>query len=53
MLPILISILFGGITGTAIQKQTSYCECYRSDFDGKYCQSIKGTGTQGTCEGKK
>lgn len=49
MLAIIGAILFGSFGGTMIQKQISYCECFRSDFDGKYCQSIKSNGEQGSC----
>lgn len=49
ILAILISMAAGGFTGTMIQKQKAYCECFRSDFDGKFCQSIKGSGAQGSC----
>ena len=38
--------LFGG---SVIQKQISYCECFRSDFKGAYCESIKGKAEQGSC----
>ena len=53
ILAALIAMAFGGISGHLVTKQTAYCECFRSDFDGKYCQSIKGTQVQGSCEGKK
>jgi hypothetical protein len=49
MLAILIAMVFGGTSATFINHQTSYCECYRDDFSGKYCQSLKGTGEQGSC----
>ena len=49
MLAILIAILFGGTSATLINHQIDYCDCYRSGFDGKVCQEIKGTGEQGSC----
>ncbi len=47
---ILIALGSGIFIGTQAHKTVSYCECYRSNFDGKYCQSIKGSGTQGSCQ---
>jgi hypothetical protein len=49
MLAILIAMLFGGVSTKLITHQTSYCECYRSNFDGAYCKSLKGSGIQGSC----
>lgn len=49
MLPILIAMLFGGVSMKAIDSQTLYCDCFRSDFSGKVCQEIKGSGEQGSC----
>lgn len=46
---LLVALGSGFFTGTMVQKTTSYCECYRTDFDGKYCQSIKGDASQGSC----
>jgi len=45
----IIGLFFGFLFGFAVEKQVSYCECYRSDFQGAYCQSIKGEGPQGSC----
>lgn len=50
---LLAGILWGGFVGTMTQKTHSYCECYRDDFKGAYCESIKKTAEQGSCEGKK
>lgn len=50
MFEILFAILFGAFGGTIIQKQVSYCECFRDDFKGAYCSTIKGDGKQGTCK---
>lgn len=52
MLEIML-IAFGAFGGTMVQKQISYCECFRDSFKGAYCESIKGEGKQGTCEAKK
>jgi hypothetical protein len=52
MFEILFAIFFGVFGGTMIQKQTSYCECFRDDFKGAYCQSIKGKSVQGSCKSK-
>ena len=49
MFEILVAVLFGAFGGTMVEKQISYCECYRSGFEGKYCQSIKAQEKQGTC----
>lgn len=49
ILALLIALGSGVFTGTMAQKTTAYCECYRSNFDGKYCQSIKGSGAQDSC----
>ena len=46
----LILILLGAFGGTMIEKQKSYCECFRDSFKGAYCESIKAEGKQGTCE---
>ena len=49
-----IVMFFVGVFGGSMSvKQTSYCECFRDDFKGAYCQSIKGNGGQGSCEVKK
>ena len=41
--------LWGFFVGTVIQNQVSYCECFRDSFNGAYCESIKGSGAQGSC----
>jgi hypothetical protein len=49
MFEILFAIFFGAFGGTMVQKQISYCECFRDDFKGAYCESIKAKGIQGSC----
>jgi len=49
MLAILVAMVFGGVSTKLITHQTSYCECYRDSFKGEYCESIKGSGVQGSC----
>lgn len=49
ILALLIALGSGVFTGTMAQKTHSYCECFRSNFDGKFCQSIKGDAAQGSC----
>lgn len=44
-----ILIFTGLFAGYNAHKTISYCECLRSNFDGKFCQSIKGSGVQGSC----
>lgn len=46
---ILIAILFGAFSGGMVTHQDAYCKCYRTNFDGVYCKSIKGDGSQGSC----
>lgn len=50
---ILIAMIFGFLSGSAIEHQKFYCECYRSDFRAKHCKEIKGEGLQGTCYDKQ
>lgn len=49
ILAALIMLAFGVTTGNLATHQDAYCKCYRSNFDGKYCQSIKGDASQGSC----
>lgn len=46
----LILVLVGLFTGSMSQKTYSYCECFRDDFKGAYCTSIKGDASQGSCK---
>ena len=39
--------IFAGSMGT---KQTVYCKCFHTNFDGQYCQSIKGDESIGSCK---
>jgi len=50
MLAILVAMIFGGVSTKLITHQVSYCECYRDSFKGSYCESIKGSGVQGSCK---
>lgn len=45
-----LAILWGVFAGTMVETQVVYCECFRDDFNGKLCQSIKGDGAQGSCK---
>ncbi len=46
---ILFAVLWGAFTGTMIEKQGAYCDCFRDSFKGAYCESIKGKGSEGSC----
>lgn len=46
----LIAILFGIFGGTMVERTHAYCDCFRDDFKGAYCESIKHGGEQGSCE---
>jgi len=46
---VIIAILFGAFGGHFHQYQLAYCACYKDDFKGAYCQSIKGEGKIGSC----
>lgn len=49
ILAALISMVFGGISGHLVTKQTAYCDCFRDNFKGAYCESIKGKAEKGSC----
>lgn len=50
MLAILVAMVFGGASTKLISNQMVYCDCYRDSFKGSYCESIKGSGVQGSCK---
>ena len=45
----IIAILFGAFGGHFHNYQLAYCACYKDDFKGAYCQSIKGEGKIVSC----
>jgi len=45
----IISLVVGFFTGSMVEKNSSYCECFREDFKSSYCESIKGDASQGSC----
>ena len=49
----IIGAIMGLFLGHGVHTTKSYCECLRDDFKGAYCESIKGTGEQKTCEVKE
>jgi hypothetical protein len=46
VIAMLIGVLFGGTA----HLQSDYCHCYRDNFKGELCKSIKGEGLQGSCQ---
>jgi len=47
---LIVMFLIGAFNGSIVSRQISYCECFRDDFKGAYCESIKGKGLQGSCQ---
>jgi hypothetical protein len=45
----LIGLLIGGSSVGVVGYQTMYCDCFRADFAGAKCESVKGSGIQGSC----
>jgi hypothetical protein len=50
---LIFGMIYGGFFGYAYRENKAYCECFRSNFQGAYCESIKGKGEPKTCELKK
>lgn len=46
----IVMFFIGAFGGSMSVKQKAYCECFRDDFKGAYCEKIKGKGEQGTCD---
>jgi hypothetical protein len=45
----ILILIIGGLMASPIQYQNAYCVCYRDNFKGAYCESIKKDGLQGSC----
>lgn len=45
----ILAMLIGFLVGGSVHLQSDYCKCYRDDFKGAFCESIKGEGLQGSC----
>jgi hypothetical protein len=45
--------ILGLFSGVAVEHQKAYCECFRDDFKGVYCEKIKKSGESGSCKSKQ